>query len=73
MNAPEAHNNVGAGVFSRQKVEKRLFLSFPRRRESSLRKAFWTPASAGATWRTLANASLAEAYQILEEQRRENL
>ena len=36
-----------------QKAEKPLFLSFPRRWESSLYKAFWTPASAEVTaWRT---------------------
>ena len=28
-----------------QKVEKHPFVSFPRRRESSLLKGFWTPAS----------------------------
>jgi hypothetical protein len=36
-----------------QKAGKRLFLSFPRKRESSLSKVFWTPAFAGVTaWRT---------------------
>jgi hypothetical protein len=28
---------------------KTFFLSFPRRRESSLSEVFWTPASAGVT------------------------
>jgi aspartyl-tRNA(Asn)/glutamyl-tRNA(Gln) amidotransferase subunit B len=32
-----------------QEVEKHSFVSFPRRRESSLLKGFWTPASAGVT------------------------
>ena len=32
-----------------QKVRNRLFLSFPRRRESSIFGLFWTPASAGVT------------------------
>ena len=36
-----------------QKVGRRPFLSFPRRRESSLSKVFWTPAFAGVTaWGT---------------------
>ena len=36
-----------------QKAGNRLFLSFPRRRESSLSEIFWTPAFAGVTaWRT---------------------
>jgi len=32
-----------------QKIRNRLFLSFPRRRESSIFGLFWTPASAGVT------------------------
>jgi len=32
-----------------KKVKKRLFLSFPRRRESSYFNEFWTPAFAGVT------------------------
>ena len=32
-----------------QKVRNRLFLSFPRRRESRKSKNFWTPAFAGVT------------------------
>ena len=36
-----------------QKAGKRFFLSFPRKRESSLSNVFWTPAFAGVTaWRT---------------------
>jgi hypothetical protein len=36
-----------------QEVRKRSFLPFPRRRESSLYKGFWTPAFAGVTaWET---------------------
>ena len=36
-----------------QNLRNRSFLSFPRRRESSLFKVFWTPACAGVTiWRT---------------------
>jgi hypothetical protein len=36
-------------LMASQEVRKRSFLSFPRRRESSLSIAFWTPASAGVT------------------------
>jgi hypothetical protein len=36
-----------------EKVKNRSFMSFPRRRESSLFERFWTPAFAGVTaWRT---------------------
>ena len=45
-----SHNSVlPAIVVPSQKVRNRLFLSFPRRRESSIFGLFWTPASAGVT------------------------
>jgi len=40
-----------------KKIGKRPFLSFPRRRESSLSEVFWTPAFSGVeTWGTFYEA-----------------